>query len=122
MKLTAIEPVEIDFVTQTSIAETKSKILEAVRKQGGRIEVDSEKDVVAGFGSRLKMSLFFWTGTTYWLRDVVIKLRKTGDETEVRVSVRDTAGVCDRGVVADKLQQSMYQQALDIKAHFADAR
>jgi hypothetical protein len=122
MKFTAIEPVEIDFVTQTSIAETKSKILEALRKQGGRIKVDSAMDVVAGFGSRLKMQLFFWAGTKHWLRDVVIKLREKGDKTEVRVAVRDTAGLCDRGIFADTLQQIMYQQALDIKAHFVDAR
>ena len=42
-----IEPVEIDFVTKTSIEESRKIILEALRSQGGNIKVDSARDIVA---------------------------------------------------------------------------
>jgi hypothetical protein len=118
-----IEPVEIDFVTQAPIGETRKTILEALRGRGGNIKVDSAKDIVAGFGSGLKMRLLgvAFAGTKSVPRDVVVKLREKGNGTEVRITVRDTAGVGSRTGFADKLQQLMYQQALDIKAQFSDA-
>jgi hypothetical protein len=118
-----IEPVEIDFVTHTSIEDIRTTIIGALRKQGGKIKVDSPKDVLAGFGSGLKTRLLgvVLAGVHSAPRDVVIKLRETEDKTEVRVTVRDTMGFGSRMGYADKLQQIMYQQALDIKSQFADA-
>ena len=120
MKFAAVDPVEIDFVTQTSITETKSKILAALQKQGGKLKVESAQDVVAGFGSDF-WRRFLGVARNCWPRDVVVRLRETAHGIEVRLTVRDTAGFCDRGVFAEKLQQIMYQQALDIKSQFADA-
>jgi hypothetical protein len=89
-----IEPVDIDFVTQTSIAETNRKILEALRNQGGKIKVDSAQDILAGFGSALKTRLFgvALVGTNSVPRDVLVKLRETENKTEVKIIVRDTMG------------------------------
>lgn len=117
-----IEPVEIDFVTKTSIEESRKIILEALRSQGGNIKVDSARDIVAGFGSGLKARLLgvALAGTNSMPRDVVVKLRETESKTEVKIRVRDTAGFGSRAGFADKLQRIMYQQALDIKSQFAD--
>jgi hypothetical protein len=118
-----IEPVEIDFITQMSITETKRKIIEVLRAQCGKIKVDSARDILAGFGSGLKIRLFgiAIAGTNSAPRDILIKLRETENKTEVRVTVRDTLGFGSRVGYADKLQQIMYQQALDIKSQFVDA-
>jgi hypothetical protein len=118
-----IEPVEIDFVTKTSVAETRRTILEALHKQGGKIKVDSPNDIVAGFGSGLKVRLLgvALVGTNSSPRDIVIKLYQRENKTAINVTVRDTLGFGSRAGYADKLQQIMYQQALDIKSQFADA-
>jgi len=118
-----IEPVEVNFTTSIAIEEARRLVLSALRRMGGRIKVDSSRDIVAGFGSGWKARLLgvLLGGIECFPRDVVVALRASNGKTLVKVSVRDTFGFGSRVGVADRIQRLMYDNALAVKAAFPDA-
>jgi len=60
--------------------------------------MDSSQEVGAAFGSNLKMRLLGLTfaGVDTFPREVIVKLSEVDDETQIAITVRDTAGFGSR--------------------------
>ena len=121
--LRVIEPVEIEFTTSVAIEEARQRVLSALHRIGGRVKVDSSRDIVVGFGSGWKARLLgvLLGGIECFPRDVVVALRTTNDKTQVKVGVRDTFGFGSRAGIGDRIQKLMYDNALAVKSAFPDA-
>jgi len=121
--LRVIEPVEIEFATSIAIEDAKQRVLSALRRIGGRVKVDSSRDILAGFGSSWKARLLgvLLGGIECFPRDVGVALRTSNDKTQVKVMVRDTFGFGSRAGVGDRIQKLMYDNALAVKSAFPDA-
>src|SRR5688572_30485598 len=55
--LRVIEPVKISFVVAARPADVRTRIIQHLTTQGGRIKVDDDTTILAGFGSNLKIRL-----------------------------------------------------------------
>ena len=52
-----IEPVEIQCKTSQSIEKFRKKTITLIQNNGGKIKVESNNEIVAGFGSAIKLRL-----------------------------------------------------------------
>jgi len=116
-----IEPVEIGFTVDRSQKDVQSQIVQHLIAQGGRIKVNDDSTILAGFGSNLKIRLLgaMFAGIKSMPRDVVVQLAENSGQTRVSVVVRDTFGFGSRMAISDKLQKLMYDDALSLKKAFA---
>src|SRR5665647_1228414 len=95
-----IEPVEIGFTVDRSQKDVQSQIVQHLIAQGGRIKVNDDSTILAGFGSNLKIRLLgaMFAGIKSMPRDVVVQLAENSGQTRVSVVVRDTFGFGSRTV------------------------
>lgn len=119
-----VEPANLCFLTSTSVVETQRMVVERLRAQGGKITSDSAHEIVATFGSGLKMRLLglVLAGVEVFPREAIVRLEDVNGETRVTIKVRDAAGFGSRLGFTKALEQMMQQQALGIKTDFPDAR
>ena len=54
----AIEPIEMEFAAAMSASEARHKTVSVLRERAGRIKIDKDEIVIAGFGSSWKARLF----------------------------------------------------------------
>ena len=113
----AIEPIEIEFAAAMSASEARQKAVSVLRERAGRIKIDKDEIVVAGFGSSWKARLFgtVLAGVQSMPREVKVELQQGESQTIVSVLVRDTFGFGSRFGVADKLRQLMHEDAFALK-------
>jgi hypothetical protein len=116
--LGAIEPVEISFVVAKRLADVRTEVVRHLTANGGRIKVDDDSAILAGFGSNIKIRLLgaVWAGIKSMPRDVLVRLVEGAGQTQVSVTVRDTFGFGTRAGVSEKLQKLMYDDALSLKS------
>jgi hypothetical protein len=121
--LRVIEPVEITFTVAERQGDVQPKIVQHLIAHGGRIKVNDDSTILAGFGSNLKIRLLgaMIVGVKAMPRDVVVNLSESPGQTRVSVVVRDTFGFGTRAGISDKLQKLMYDDALSLKKAFAPA-
>ena len=81
--LRVIEPVEIEFETSIAIEDARQRVLSTLSRIGGRVKVDSSRDIVAGFGSGWKARLLgvLLGGIECFPRDAVVALRTNNNKT-----------------------------------------
>jgi hypothetical protein len=120
--LRVIEPVEISFTITDHHENIQPKIVQHFIERRGRIKVEDDATVVAGFGSNLKIRLLgaMIAGVKSMPRDVVVNLLESSGHTKVSVVVRDTFGFGSRMGISDKLQKLMYDDALSLKKALAE--
>jgi hypothetical protein len=118
-----IETVETNVLTSSSTTDARGKIIECLSAQGGKITSESSQEVAATFGSNLKMRLLGLTfaGVDTFPREVIVKLSEVGAETQIAITVRDTAGFGSRMGYIKVFELLMQKQALHIKANLPDA-
>lgn len=119
-----VEPLEINFETTMSLAESRLRIVASIAERKGKIKVDYPTELVAGFGSGAKTRLLggMWIDKRNLPRDLAVSLRELANGSQVKVTVRDTMGVGSRAGLREKYQQVMYEDALTLKSKFQDAR
>ena len=118
--LSAIEPVEITFGVDKRAADVRTEVVRHLTAQEGRIKVDDDSTILAGFGSNLKIRLLgaLLAGIKSMPRDVLVRLTENSGQTQVSVTVRDTFGFGTRMGIREKLQKLMSDDALSLKALF----
>jgi hypothetical protein len=118
-----VAPVDIEFTTITSLDNSRKIIIESLKASGAKIKIESDADIVAGFGSVLKIRMFgvFFAGIQAFPRDLVVALSTEDGRTRIKVTVRDTCGFGFRVGVTDKVQKLLYEDALNVKALFSDS-
>ena len=69
-----LNPVEIEFVTSSALEDAGKLILATLSSSGGKIKIHTTNDIVAGFGSGIKMRLLgaAIVGAKTSPRDVVV--------------------------------------------------
>src|ERR1043166_505842 len=118
-----IETVETNVLTSSSTTDAREKIIECLSAQGGKITSESSQEVAATFGSNLKMRFVGlpFAGVDTFPREVIVKLSEVGAETQIAITVRDTAGFGSRMGYIKVFELLMQKQALHIKANLPDA-
>jgi len=113
-----IEPVEISFVVATRLADVRTEVVRHLTANGGRIKIDDDSTVLAGFGSNMKIRLLgaVWAGVKSMPRDVLVRMAEGAGQTQVSVTVRDAFGFGTRAGISEKLQKLMYDDALSLKS------
>src|ERR1043166_9930411 len=103
-----IETVETNVLTSSSTTDDRGQIIECLSAQGGKITSESSQEVAATFGSNLKMRLLGLTfaGVDTFPREVIVKLSEVGAETQIAITVRDTAGFGSRDRKSTRLHSS----------------
>jgi hypothetical protein len=116
-------PVYIAFTTMKTLGESKILIVNVINRDGGHIRTQSDKQIVAGFGSGAKLRVLggLLGGLKFLPRDVTIDIENSGDRTLIKVYVRDTMGFGTRIGLSNKYQEMMSQNAFAVKAAFPDA-
>ena len=112
-----IEPIEMEFAAAMSASEARHKTISVLKERAGRIKIDKDEIVIAGFGSSWKARLFgtVLAGVQSMPREVKVEFQQRESQTIVSVLVRDTFGFGSRLGVADKLRQLMHEDASALK-------
>ncbi len=119
----AIEPVNIEFLTSSKFEDVRTNIVSSLKSSGGTIKIETNTDIVAGFGSALKSRLLgaMIAGIKSFPREVSISLQKKDKFTHVKITVNDTFGFGSRIGLANKIQKMMYEDALNLKLIFKES-
>jgi hypothetical protein len=117
-----IEPVEISFAIAARLADVWKKIIQTIITKGGRIKVDDQSTILAGFGSSWKVRLLgaMILGAKSMPRDVLVQMKDTSGQIQISIVVRDTFGFGSRAGFSDKLQKLVYEDAFSIKKLFSN--
>ena len=117
----SLEPVEMSFTVAASAATLRTEIVRALTAKGGRIPTDGGSEVVAKFGSNLKVRLLgaFLAGFNATPRDVIVSMKESGGQTQVSITVRDTFGFGTRIGVAKKMRAVMQNDASSLQDELA---
>lgn len=119
----AIPAVYLAFYTAKTLEEAQSLIVSVIHNNGGQIRIQSDRQIVAGFGSGAKFRIIGGaiSGVKVSPRDIIIDMERLEDKTLIKVIVRDMLGFGSRIGFSGKLQELMNQNASAVKAAFLDA-
>lgn len=112
-----IEPVEINFSVAKHLSEVRSKVVKAVVAKGGRIKINDDSFILAGFGSNLKVRLLgaMLAGIKSMPRDILVQMKEEAAQTHVSILVRNTFGFGSLVGVSERLQKLMSEDASSLK-------
>jgi len=119
-----IAPANIEFTTMSGVEEARELMISALIKNGATMKIESTTDIVASFGSALKMRLLgaILVGIKTFPRDVVIVISSDRERTRIKARVSDTFGFGSRIGIEDKVQSMMYEDGLKLKSLFGDSK
>lgn len=113
---------EMCFSVNTTLVETRNKILKYISDTGGKIKKQGETQIIASYGSALKIRLLgtLFAGLKAYPRDVDISFGESEENVLIKISIIDTFGIGLRVGIKDDLNNLFTGQASEIKSIFTN--